>query len=143
MKQLISFCAAFFLLVATVQAQSITVYHLLSDVANKTPTQAAMDTVPNTGVRTQTLLVTKIHQNASVQVQVKQLSGTAAGYVKLQVSYDNVNYANVDSARIYSTSAVQTKQFNVDGTRNKYYRITYTGVGTMSAQLKSALYVKK
>ena len=134
--------AVMFSLVATqVSAQTVkankTMYVITSDVANKSSAQKQMDTITNTATKTQTLAIAQLHRNAEVHVKARQLSGTAAGYVILSVSNDGTNFAKVDSVRIYSVAGIQTKRIALNATPAKYIRTSYTGVGTMSAELKS------
>lgn len=134
-----TFATLFVLASLTGFAQSKIMYPIYSDVAGKTLAQKQSDTITNTATKTQTLAISRLHPNAEIHAKVRQISGTAAGYVILQVSNDGTNFAKVDSARIYSVASptIQTKRLALNGSPAKYARISYTGVGTMSAELKS------
>ena len=68
--------------------------------------------------------------------------GTAGGTVTLQGSNDGVNFVTVSSSysssRTLSVSNVTTSTaiFVVTSNPYKYYRLSYTGTGTMSCKLQ-------
>jgi hypothetical protein len=70
---------------------------------------------------------------------VTKISGTVAGTVTLQGSLDGINYSTVNSNYVTASSysptnvATSTFRFIVTGSPYRFYRLSYTGAGTMSA----------
>ena len=97
------------------------------------------DTVTNTGTKYMYITVPSSHENVSIQSVVTKTSGTAAGYVYIQGSLDGVNYvgniATTDSAAV-SNVTTNTAIFTMSSKQYKYYRLAYTGSGTMVCTLK-------
>lgn len=97
------------------------------------------DTVTNTGTKYMYVTVPSSHENVSIQSVVTKTSGTAAGYVYIQGSLDGVNYvgniATTDSAAV-SNVTTNTYIFTMSTKAYKYYRLAYTGSGTMVCTLK-------
>lgn len=97
------------------------------------------DTTANTGVSYVGLGVTEWYNTVTIQSVVTKISGTVAGTVTLQGSIDGTNYVTVNSSYAdvtsYSPTDVETssKLFVVTGSPYRYYRLSYTGAGTMSA----------
>lgn len=76
----------------------------------------------------------------AIQPVVTKISGTAAGVVRLFGSLDGVNFVRVnatDSLNVANVSTAQTKIFTVAPSSYSYYRIGYTGTGTMACKLQS------
>ena len=111
--------------------------HAVSNMLS--PYSAVKDTTDNTGTSYITLGVTKWYNTVTIQSVVTKISGTVAGTVTLQGSIDGTNYTTVDSNFANVTSYVptnvttNTKIFVVTGSPYRYYRLSYTGAGTMSA----------
>lgn len=93
------------------------------------------------------------YNNVSIQAVVTKVSGTAGGTVTLQGSIDGINYVTVPSGSLlasditnYSTGGsatltvanqtTNTKVFRIVGAPFQYYRLSYTGSGTMVCTLK-------
>ena len=99
-------------------------------------------TVTNTGVDYVSAQVSNWYNTVSIQSVVTKISGTVAGTVTLQGSVDGNGYVTVDSNFANFTSFSPTNQttntriFVVTGSPYKYYRLSYTGAGTMAATLK-------
>lgn len=109
------------------------VNNMLSNVS------AVKDTTDNTGTSYVTLPVSQWYNTIAIQSVVTKISGTVAGTVTLQGSLDGSNFSTVDSNYSNITSysptnqATNTKVFIVTGSPYRYYRLSYTGAGTMSA----------
>lgn len=118
----------------------------------------ALDTVTNTGTKTLTGRITLPYKTVSVGITVTKVSGTLAGTVTLQGSIDGVNYATVPTAYIETVTSqapytvtgaatftvpdysAPTKIFTINGSRFIYYRLSYTGSGTMVGTIKGYLF---
>jgi len=104
------------------------------------------DTVVNSGTKTVNLEVKAYHKTVSIQVVSTKISGTNGGTATLQGSVDGVNYDTVNSAFLDGTATLTvlnqtntTKIFQITGSPYRYYRVSHTGTGTMSARLKGYL----
>ena len=108
-----------------------------------TPTIISFDTVTNTGTNYLTTLVpiSGAYQTVTVQWNGTKLSGTVAGTVTLQGSLDNVNFITVTGtatgvqtgAFTATNVATQSTSWTLVNNPYAYYRVTWTGVGTMAA----------
>lgn len=101
----------------------------------------ALDTVDNSEshVTTPSLgLVSNWKAGVTAHVIVTKISGTVGGSIALQGSMDATNWSTIGSA---STPTDATANYSFNSTVAwRYYRINYTGTGTMSASFKSYLY---
>ena len=120
--------------------------------AISTMTQAygsTSDTVVNTATGYVGLTVLNHYERVGIQTVITEISGTTGGTVTLQGSIDGTNYVTVSSsfsdAQTYTPTdvAVSSKLFTVTGSPYKYYRLSYTGTGTMSATIKGYLVPSK
>lgn len=113
------------------------------------PFSAVKDTTTNTAESYVTIPVGQWYDNITIQSVVTKISGTVAGTVTLQGSIDGTNYQTVDSNYANSTSYVPTNvttntfMFVVTGSPYRYYRLSYTGAGTMSASHRGYLLPNK
>lgn len=111
--------------------------HVVSNMLS--PFSAVKDTTDNTAESYVTLGVERWYNTITIQSVVTKISGTVAGTVTLQGSLDGTNYNTVDSNYCTVTSysptnqTTNTKLFVVTGSPYRYYRLSYTGAGTMSA----------
>lgn len=113
------------------------------------PFNAVSDTTDNTGTSFVSFPVSQWYNSIAIQSVVTRLSGTAAGTVTLQGSIDGTNYRTVDSR--YSTitsytvtnAATNSRFFIVTGSPYRYYRLSYTGAGTMSCSHRGYLMPNK
>jgi len=100
-----------------------------------------LDTVVNTAAKVTTAskgVVSNFGKGVTAHVIVTKISGTVGGSIALQGSMDGVTFLTIGSAAT-ATDATNSYSFNTTvGWR--YYRINYTGTGTMSASFKSYLY---
>lgn len=107
--------------------------------------------VINTATVTSTLKVTDTYKQVTVQAIITKVSGTIAGTLTLQGSLDGVNYftiptaATVAGAATYTATdvATQSATFIVNGSSALFFRVSYTGTGTMNATVVSYLLARK
>lgn len=150
MKKLI-FLFAFALTVSAAVAQG-TVITMKKHFPN---TDVAFDTVTNTGTN---FLTNIAPQNAqpggqrvvSVVWTATKTSGTVAGTVTLQASHDGTTFIAITAgaegtqtgAFTATNVASQTTTWTLAGHYYKYYRVTWTGTGTMVATQAATLLVQ-
>lgn len=98
----------------------------------------AIDTVTNTGSETWTLKVPGFQKTVAVQFTATKISGTVGGSVLLQGSLNGSNWDTVVSTSAYTATDVasQTEIFAVENSKYLYYRVQWTGTGTMSASAR-------
>lgn len=97
------------------------------------------DTVSNTDTKYMYVTVTASHENVSIQPVITKVSGTVAGTYFIQGSLDGTNYvSNIVSTDSVTATNVTTNTYiwALTSKAYKYYRIGYTGSGTMSTTLK-------
>ena len=125
-----------------------------SVVLKSTPTHAPTDTVVNAGVKNQVAAISVVNNAVSIQVDVLKISGTTGGFVRVYGSNTGVGYdristikpdgsTGIDSLAVGNVSTLQTKIFRIAVPIYSYYRVTYTGTGTMSAKLNSLAVYRK
>lgn len=95
----------------------------------------AIDTVSNTGTETWTLKVPAYQKTVAVQFKATKINGTVAGTVTLQCSLNGTDYFAYPSASTFTATDVasQTTGWRIDNSAFLYYRVSWTGSGTMSA----------
>lgn len=101
----------------------------------------ALDTVDNTEAHVTTASEGKIstwRTGITAQCNVLKISGTVAGSLALQGSMDGTNFVTIGTATTPS-DASGNYGFN-SIVRYYYYRISWTGAGTMSASMKCYIY---
>lgn len=105
------------------------------------PTTLFSDTATNTGTATITALWKAASSTVTVQARFERLSGTAGGTATLQGSLDGTNWATA-SATTYTVTntADQSTGWVITGSPWLYYRVSYTGTGTMAVRLYGKLY---
>lgn len=108
------------------------------------------DTIANTATGYVSKLVPNYWEYVTIQAVVTKLSGTAAGTVTLQGSIDGTNFVTVKSSYLNGTATLSVtnvttnaKIFVVTGSPYKYYRLSYTGSGTMSCKLNGYILTSK
>lgn len=100
------------------------------------------DTATNTGTTYLQITLSNYYEKVSFQPVVTKVSGTAAGTVTLQGSVDGTNYVTVNtsysSAQTMSVTNVTTSTalLTVTSSPYRYYRLSYTGSGTMVCTLR-------
>jgi len=108
---------------------------------------AASDTVTNTETAYLQGSIIGYKHNASFQVVITKISGTVAGTLTLQGSIDGTNFkamtvAEASTAINTATAtdvASQTFLWRLNSNPYKYYRISWTGSGTMAAKFTAIL----
>ena len=122
---------------ASLFSSGLTNKHVVSNMTSNV--SLTSDTTTNTGASYVGLGVTNWYNTVTIQSVVTKISGTVAGTVTLQGSIDGTNYVTVNSSYAdvtsYSPTNVTTssKLFVVTGSPYRYYRLSYTGAGTMAA----------
>lgn len=118
------------------------------DVTMRNASASSTETITNggTGILTGTV---RGHKNTiTVQVTITKTSGTVAGTLTLQGSLDNVSYKaallpnGVSTAvNTYTATDVASQTFiwQLDKNAYNYWRISYTGSGTMVATMTGVL----
>jgi len=118
------------------------------DVTMKNASNSATETITNTGTGILTAQVRGHKNTVTVQVTVTKTSGTIAGTLTLQGSLDNVTYKaallpnGVSTAvNTYTATDVATQTFiwQLDKNAYNYWRVSYTGSGTMVATATAVL----
>jgi hypothetical protein len=99
------------------------------------------DTVVNTGVESLNLKVSNAHSVGAFQIVVDKVSGTVAGNAIFQGSVDGVNFVNIDTLATTNVTK-QTKIFIDAPVKYPFYRVTYTGTGTMAAIIRGQAHFK-
>lgn len=114
-------------------------YTVVKSVALTTTSYGnALDTVSNTATKTTTAYkVANFNKGVSIGVVVTKISGTVGGSLVLQGSPDGTNWFTIGNATTPSDASANYS-FNTTVGWN-YYRISWTGTGTMSASFKSFL----
>jgi len=103
------------------------------------------DTITNTGTGYVEFAIENYYEKVSFQPVVTRLSGTAGGTVTLQGSNNGSDYVTVSSSYVsaatmsVSNQVTNTAILTVTSAPYKYYRLSYTGTGTMSCTLKGYL----
>jgi len=95
--------------------------------------------VTNTGTATVTSTILNSYETATIQAVFTKTSGTLGGTATLQASLDGTNYATVATAATVAGAATYTVTdvasqsviFIINGAPYKYYRVSWTGTGTM------------
>lgn len=104
------------------------------------------DTVTNTGTVTLTSARVPVSNgaNATVYIAVTKISGTVGGTISLLGSIDGTNFKALNTvdtqtalATITATDASNTYHYRLSGNHFPYYRVSWTGTGTMSASFTS------
>jgi hypothetical protein len=133
-------------LALTGSAQVTTLYNALG-------TNLQTDTVSNTGtgyvqVKVANQLAPKLCNNVSFQAVLTKISGTVAGTVTIMGSLDGTNYKAIPTAGTQTSVttataldvASQVFTWNLTGSPYPYYRISWTGSGTMSATIAGKVF---
>lgn len=115
----------------------------------KSPFSLNSDTVTNTGVAYLTTAVAITGPGTvGIQVTVTEISGTTAGTITLQGSIDGTNFAaltdttavpNIGTKSPADVTTAQPFLWWLAQNPYRYYRVSYTGAGTMSARFSAKL----
>jgi hypothetical protein len=110
------------------------------------------DTVTNTATGTvQCRLLRDVAvTNTTVQVNVTKISGTVGGTISLQGSLDGTNWRALNTvdtqtalATVTAADATASYHWRLSGSPFLFYRVSWTGTGTMSASFSALLYRNK
>jgi hypothetical protein len=116
---------------------------------NALGTNLTTDTVTNTGTGYVTcrLLDRRPHTSEVIWVTVTKISGTVGGTITLQGSMDGTNFKALNTndsqtalATITASDASATYHWRLLGGGFNYYRVTWTGTGTMSATVAAKIW---
>ncbi len=123
-----------------------------AQVTQMTGVYTSGDTVLNTGTKACSLRVARGYRQITVAALLTKISGTVAGTVTLQSSIDGTNFFTLDSCAIQTDGninspatytatnvASQQKVWIINYNPYLWYKLSWTGVGTMSATLKGYL----
>lgn len=115
-------------------------------------TNLTLDTVTNSGtayLTTRALKADLVHRT-TIQVNVTKISGTVGGTISLLGSLDGTNFKALNTvetqtalATITATDATNVYHWRLTGGPFLYYRVSWTGTGTMSASLSAKVYREK
>lgn len=92
------------------------------------------DTITDSGTDYVQIAPTQFYDQVSFQPVATKISGTVGGTAILSWSNDGTNFINLDTlslSNVTTNTAVFPKTYNPA----YYYRITYTGTGTMAAKI--------
>lgn len=106
--------------------------------------------VTNTGTATATATINSSYETVSIQAIFTKTSGTLAGTATLQASLDGTNYATVATqatvagAATYTVTDVASQSviFIINKAPYKYYRVSWTGTGTMVGTVSANILAK-
>lgn len=127
--------------VAVLVAPSVNAQMLVPKTMTTTAYGNTLDTVDNTEQHVTTPsdgLIKHWKTGVTATVVVKKISGTVGGTLVLQGSMDGTEWVTIGSAATVSDGSANYS-FNTT-VRHYYYRISWTGTGTMSASFKSYLF---
>jgi len=118
--------------------QNKSAYYRIAFIGRNTQSSSlTTDTATNSGTTYLQITLNNYYEKVSFQPVVTKVSGTAAGTVTLQGSIDGTNYVTVSSdyssAQTMSVTNVTTSTalLTVTSSPYRYYRLSYTGSGTM------------
>ncbi|RUP42610.1 MAG: hypothetical protein EKK63_00285 [Acinetobacter sp.] len=131
MKKIICLIAVVLCFTAATQAQLFRV-----DTLTTTSYGNRLDTVTNTASKSTTAYVLPVYKTGlTVQCVVTKISGTVGGTLGLYGSMNGTNFTLIGSTATPSDASANYSFNTTVGW--KFYRVTYTGTGTMSASIKS------
>lgn len=132
-------------LVASVAIAQPNTYTLKKHFAN---TDVSIDTVTNTGTNYlgNLTLIPGQRSSVTVVVTVTKLSGTVGGTITLQGSLDGTTFVALNAPESQTALATKTAA-DASGTYHwwlktnpfPYYRVSWTGTGTMSAKMAAVI----
>lgn len=143
MKNLFIFCGLLIALSAfTSVAKAQSAYFI------STTNGTTLDTVTNTGARTQKLPIAGYQDNIGIQVILNNLTGTVGGVVRLYGSDDGVTFVRIPSSTVAGAVALDSLKVDVNNTSKifriplsssyyTYYQVTFTGTGTEATTIKT------
>ena len=85
--------------------------------------------------------------STTIWVAVTKISGTVGGTITLQCSIDGTNWKAMNTpdtqtalATITATDATNTYHWRLSGSPFPYYRVSWTGTGTMAASFTAQIF---
>lgn len=145
-KMFIILLMAFALLAVPAKTQAQT--SVLTTLKNALSPYAALDTVTNTGTGTLTSVrVNGPGDNVTIVVVCTKISGTVAGTITIQGSLDGTNYKAIPTVETQTSIttataldvASQVFTWRLASSPYLYYRVSWTGSGTMAASFAAKL----
>lgn len=112
----------------------------------KSSTNQTLDTVTNTATNTLTSIkmTPSTSTSTTIWVAVTKISGTVGGTITLQASLDGTTYKAINTpdtqtavAAVTATDATNTYHWRLSGSPFQYYRVSWTGTGTMAASFSA------
>lgn len=98
-------------------------------------------TMTNSTAVTATLQTQFVTENLSLQAVVTKSTGTVAGTVALSVSLDGTNYQSLTTNTLALTDvAINTSVFPLTKNNYMYYKLTFTGAGSMVATPSASVF---
>jgi len=106
------------------------------------------DTVVNAATVTLTTSpkLSDLNAPTTIWVSVTKISGTVGGTISLQGSLDGTNFKAINTpetqtalATITATDATNTYHWRLNSSPFLYYRVSWTGTGTMSARFSAQI----
>jgi len=116
---------------------------------NPLGTNLTTDTVTNAGTAyvSTRLVERRAHTSEIIWVTVTKISGTVGGTITLQGSMDGTTYKAINTndtstalATVTATDATNTYHWRLLGGGFNYYRVSWTGTGTMAATIGAKFY---
>lgn len=108
-----------------------------------------LDTVTNTAtatLSTKVKMTPKAATATTVWVTVTKISGTVGGTITLQGSFDGTNWKAINTpdtqtalATVTATDASNTYHWRLAGCPFAYFRVSWTGTGTMAASFSAKI----
>ncbi len=136
------FIVALLAFAGVAQAQLVTMYQPLGS-------QVASDTVTNTGTVYLTGAVNGYKNVTSIVVVATKISGTVGGTISILGSIDGTNYYALNTRDTQTALATKTASdasavygWRITGNDFRYYRVSWTGTGTMSASFTAKIFAQ-
>ena len=133
-----------FILIGLLALFSLTVQAQAKPMLSTT-TGKAIDTVSGATTKAQVIALDGYQDVITVVATATKLTGTAAGAITCWGSVDNVDWVRVDTNTFTVTdvAGAQTYKWSVNPSQFPWYKVSYTGTGTMTVQLKSKILARK
>lgn len=130
----------------------LSVFSFVSLKAQTYTMTSSGDTVVNTATKACSLKVAHSYKQVTIYALITKISGTVAGTLTLQGTVDGTNWITVDTAALCTEGAStftatnvasQSKTWIVNNAPYLWFKLSYTGSGTMSASLKGYMLPRK
>ena len=136
-------------MIALIYLASFSINAQNNNFYNPLGTNLLTDTVTDAGVNyvSTKLLDRRNHSSTVIWVVVTKISGTVAGTITLQGSMNGTDYKALNAndsqtalATVTATNASNTYHWRLIGGGFNYYRVSWTGTGTMAATVAAKIY---